>query len=76
MCCLVSGGDAGLVSIYKLVPNPNHTDPQHRAGRFDKAALKCLTQPRVTCPLELQLVTHIALENLSGVVRANSMANW
>ena len=68
-----------MVSIYKLVPNPNHADPPHRAGNprgFHIVASRCVDQPRVTCPLELQLVTHIALENLSGLVKTTSMANW
>lgn len=82
VCCLVSGGNSGLVSIYEVVPNPNHAppsppddvaDPQLRAGVLAHSN----EEPnRDRCPLLLQLVTHMALENLSGMVKDSSIANW
>ena len=83
---VASGGHAGLVSIYEVAVNPDHeatttpstppdelVDPQLRARTLERSDQQT---HRDKCPLVLQLVTHIALENLSGVVKASSMANW
>ena len=48
-------------------------DPQLRAGMLGFARE---ATHKDKCPLLLQLVTHIALENMAGVVKADSMANW
>lgn len=83
---MLSGGHAGLVSIYEVAVNPDHegtnppsspldklVDPQLRACTLERSGEQT---HRDKCPLLLQLVTHIVLENLSGVVKAASMANW
>lgn len=83
---LLSGGHAGLVSIYEVTVNPDHevtTAPSSSLIKLADPQLRARTLQhnneqihRDECPLLLQLVTHIALENLSGVVKAASMANW
>ena len=83
---MLPGGHAGLVSIYEVAVNPDHqastspsspaddlVDPQLRARTLEHSGKET---HRDKCPLLLQLVTHIALENLSGVVKEASMANW
>ena len=83
---MLAGGHAGFVSIYEVTVNPDHqatTSPSSPTDKLIDPQLRARTlvyshkeTHRDKCPLLLQLVTHIALENLSGVVRIASMANW
>ncbi|KAL0047594.1 hypothetical protein WJX82_007383 [Trebouxia sp. C0006] len=78
------GGHAGLLSLYELAVNPEHeasdnssvdqfADPQLRAAAL---AHRVVAGPDAkSCPLSLQLVSHIALESHAGMIKADSMAN-
>ena len=85
--CYAAAGAGGLVSIYEVIVNPDFTDPwssiSYKASqaanlvRAGKQMLQKDAGPHVDqqCPLLLQLVSHIALEQNAGIVMALSMAN-
>ncbi len=73
-----------MLSLYELAVNPEHeasdnssvdqfADPQLRAAAL---AHRVIAGPDAkSCPLILQLVSHIALESHAGMIKADSMAN-
>lgn len=73
-----------MLSLYELAVNPEHeasdnssvdqfADPQLRAAALGHRS-KAGPDAKI-CPLILQLVSHIALENHAGMIKADSMAN-
>ena len=86
--CYAAAGAGGLVSVYEVIANPNFADlwpsrsyEASRAANLVRAGKQVLQKDagclagNEQCPLLLQLVSHIALEQNAGVVLARSMAN-
>jgi len=81
---LHAGGHAGLLSLYELAVNPDHeASVNSSVDQFADPLLKAAAlghrfeagPDAKSCPLILQLVSHIALESHAGMVKADSMAN-